>query len=112
MKRKFLREDKLIAVAIFAVVVLVLYALKTPCVFELLTGIPCPACGLTRACIAFLRFDIVGAFEYHSLFWTLPVILLLFWLDGSVFRRDWLNYILMIGVALLYIIRWVIVLNL
>ena len=112
MKRKILRADKLIAVAIFAAAVLVLYVLKTPCVFELLTGVPCPACGMTRACVAFLRFDIVGAFEYHSLFWTLPIILLLFWFDGNVFRREWLNYTLIIGIALLYIVRWIIVLSL
>jgi hypothetical protein len=45
------------------------------CPFEYVTGIPCPGCGLTRAYVAFIRGNIVGAVRYHPLFWFLPLLL-------------------------------------
>jgi len=35
----------------------------TPCLFKLLTGIPCPACGSTRAVLALLRGENVLAYN-------------------------------------------------
>jgi hypothetical protein len=35
----------------------------TPCIFKLLTGIPCPACGSTRAVLALLRGENVLAYN-------------------------------------------------
>ena len=110
MKEKLFRKDKLIVLLIFAAVVAVMYILKAPCVFELLLGVQCPSCGMTRAWLALLRFDVVGAFEYHSLFWTLPVVAVFFWLDGKLFKWNWLNYTVMIGIAVLYLIRWLLIL--
>ncbi len=109
MKRKILRIDKIIGTLVFAIVVTVLYLLKTPCAFDFIFGVPCPACGMTRACLSLLKFDIIEAFEYHTLFWTLPVIFALFWFDGRVFRKDWLNYLVMITVLALFVIRWIFV---
>ena len=37
---------------------------------------PCPGCGLTRAYIAALHFDIKKAFEYHPLFVVVAPMLL------------------------------------
>jgi hypothetical protein len=59
----------LIAVGGAGVVWLVLDAAMdgtwTPCLFKLLTGIPCPACGSTRAVLALLRGEDV--FVYNPL---------------------------------------------
>ncbi len=46
--------------------------LGAPCIIKGLTGIPCPACGMTRACLAALRFDFAAAFGYHPLWVLLP----------------------------------------
>ena len=35
-------------------------------------GIPCPSCGMTRAWVCLLHFDIPGAFQMHPLFWVVP----------------------------------------
>ena len=41
-------------------------------------GVPCPGCGMTRAWLQALRLDFAGAFRWHPLFWTLPLLVLLF----------------------------------
>ncbi|MFR7750789.1 MAG: DUF2752 domain-containing protein [Collinsella sp.] len=52
---------------------LALYLLDIGCVFRLMTGIPCPGCGMTRAWLAALRLDFATAFAYHPLFWVVPI---------------------------------------
>ena len=52
---------------------LALYLLDIGGVFRLLTGIPCPGCGMTRAWLAALRLDFAAAFAYHPLFWAVPI---------------------------------------
>ena len=52
---------------------LVLYLLDIGCVFRLMTGIPCPGCGMTRAWLAALRLDFAAAIAYHPLFWAVPI---------------------------------------
>lgn len=43
------------------------------CVFRLVTGYPCPGCGMTRAVAAVLHGDFSGAFAAHPLWVLLPV---------------------------------------
>ncbi|MCL1790869.1 MAG: DUF2752 domain-containing protein [Peptococcaceae bacterium] len=50
-----------------------LFSLKFGCPFLAATGVPCPGCGMTRACLAFFRLDFAQAFLYHPLF---PAVLL------------------------------------
>lgn len=69
----------------FALLLLGLYAIPTQlyfhtiCPFAILTGYPCPACGLTRAGLCLLRGDLTGAWETHPLifFWTAWILYLL-----------------------------------
>lgn len=49
------------------------YAFDGGCLFRDLTGIPCPACGMSRALSALVRFDIAKALEYHPVFWAFPI---------------------------------------
>lgn len=37
------------------------------CLFRIFLGIPCPACGLTRATLAAARCDFAGALRFHPL---------------------------------------------
>lgn len=54
--------------------VFVLYCIVTTltigsaCPIRILFGLPCPACGMTRACLAALTFDFAKAFYIHPLF--------------------------------------------
>lgn len=36
---------------------------SVPCVFNLVTGLKCPGCGVTKMCLSLIRFDIVAAFK-------------------------------------------------
>ncbi len=53
----------------------VLWLLGGTCPIKWLTGLSCPGCGMTRACLAALRLDFGAALHYHPLFWLPPVAL-------------------------------------
>lgn len=38
-----------------------------PCLFRMLTHIPCPGCGMTRSIAALVRGDVALSFRYHPL---------------------------------------------
>lgn len=47
------------------------------CPFRAITGIPCPGCGLTHACLLMLRGDVKAALEANVLVVLLPGVLLI-----------------------------------
>lgn len=46
------------------------------CPFEIILGVPCPSCGITRAMVHAIKFDFPKAFYFHPLFFTIPLILI------------------------------------
>lgn len=50
--------------------------LKYGCLIKNVFGIECPSCGVSRAWLALLKGDIVGAFGYHPMFWCPPFLIL------------------------------------
>jgi len=46
------------------------------CPIHYFLHIPCPTCGITRACIAAMFFHWGVAFRYHPMFFTVPLILI------------------------------------
>ena len=60
------------------------------CPIKLTTGLPCPGCGLTRACFSLLRLDFAGAFFWHPLCFLVPPLGLMFiFKDTSRGSRFW-----------------------
>lgn len=103
--KKIIRSFGLLALLLLAVVFL-----DIGCVFRNFTGIPCPGCGTTRACIYFLQGHIVDAFYYHPLFWLTVIILILMVLkDGNIFRSEKLNHwfwgIILLMYVSVYLVR-------
>ncbi len=48
--------------------------LGIPCIFNKLTGLKCPGCGVTRMCLAIMKFDFEKAFLYNRvLFCLIPI---------------------------------------
>lgn len=79
---------------------LLLYvALQIHCPIRRLIGIPCPGCGMTRAWKCLLQLDLPGAFSHHPMFWSVPLVALFVLYDCRLFRRPWLNT-LVLGLVL------------
>lgn len=53
---------------------LLLFAMGISCPIKFFSGISCPGCGMTRACIHALRLDFSAAFSYHPLWIALPFV--------------------------------------
>ncbi|MCR5113221.1 MAG: DUF2752 domain-containing protein [Acholeplasmatales bacterium] len=85
------------------------------CIFKIVFGVPCPACGFTRAWEHFFVLDFKGAFEYHPLFWLFPVvfIIILYKDDFKLLNRIyscmafWI--VVLVSVVGCYILRWIFV---
>jgi hypothetical protein len=88
------RIDCLAALALVAVVLVVAALLEPnpsghgtheklfmfPCLFRWLTGLPCPACGMTTALAQMARGEVLAALRAHALG---PIAYLLTWLLGG-----------------------------
>ncbi len=42
-----------------------LEAQQSLCPFKMLTGFPCPGCGITKSMISFYKGDLIASFQYH-----------------------------------------------
>lgn len=77
------------------------------CPIKFVTGVSCPACGMTRAWSSVLLGDISDAFYYHPLFLLGPVLLATIFWEGT-HTRKWAKTLLIClsGIFLLiYILR-------
>lgn len=84
----FQKSEKLLKFIIIALTgYLIMTRLGTTCLFRLLTGICCPACGMTRAWTSFLNGNIEMAFYYHPLFWLIPVIGILILFEEKINKK-------------------------
>lgn len=79
------------------------------CPVKFLTGISCAGCGMTRAWVALLHFDIEKAFYYHPLFFLPPVAVILFLLKKRICSRvyTFLIFTMILLFAIIYTFRLV-----
>ena len=75
------------------------------CMFRRVTGLPCLTCGMSRAWLCALRLDFAGAFFWHPLFWTVPLIALALIFFGA--HRRWVRRGL-IACLFLFAVVWVV----
>lgn len=47
------------------------------CPIKNILGVPCPACGMTRAFLQAAQFNFKAALDFHPLFWLVPLIFIL-----------------------------------
>lgn len=62
---KDIKDVKWAIIIIIAYFALGRYFLYSLCPMVMVTGLPCPGCGLTRAGAALLRLDFAGAYQIH-----------------------------------------------
>lgn len=78
-----------------------------PCLFLSRLKIPCPGCGMSRAMMAALHLDFAGAFRYHPMFWSMPILYAYYLLDKGLFRKQKLDRAILLFIAAGFIIQWV-----
>lgn len=64
--------------AAILLIIFIFYITGIGCPIKYFTGVSCAGCGMSRAYFSLLRLDIKAAFHYHPLFFTPPLLLLLF----------------------------------
>ncbi len=68
-------------------ILLVAVVTDVGCVWRNTLGVPCPGCGLTRAWLAFFEGNLHQAFEFHPLFWTIPIVGLMILFEDKINKR-------------------------
>lgn len=99
-------KDKLKLTGIILLVVTAMYVFQIGCPIRRITTFPCMGCGMTRAVISLLKLDFAAAFEYHAMVWSLPLLYYIFLTDGKVFRRKWLNGLLIGCLIAGFLVNW------
>jgi len=101
-------KDKLFTCALLALCLALYWALQLPCPMLRFAGIPCPGCGMSRAYLRLLRLDVRGAFEMHSMFWAIPLLLAYYLFDGRLFRNRLLNNSLLSLICAGFLVHWLV----
>lgn len=80
--KAFLKKHRptIVAFAMMGGLILLFMILGIPCPIKLLTGINCAGCGITRSYKSLLRLDLIAAFEFHPIFWVVPIAIVCFFL--------------------------------
>lgn len=99
-------KHKLTVFGVYFLGICICWALKVPCIFQMLFDMPCPGCGMTRALLSVLRLDFVSAFNYHPMFWSVPVVFAFLIFDGKIFKNKKLNYTVLSLIAVGFAINW------
>jgi len=89
------------------------------CTFKVVTGVPCPSCGMTTSFALLVRGDLLGSLYANAAGTLLALCGLLFipWCLVCVWSRrlwivrsiEWTFMVLVVGFTLLTVVRWVVV---
>lgn len=83
-KRRLNRIEVITSVAAVVVLYVILESFGVTCPIKYITGISCAGCGMSRAWIALLHFNIHEAFMYHPLFFLPPVVVIVMLLKSKI----------------------------
>ena len=83
-KRRLNRIEVITSVAAVVVLYVILESFGVTCPIKYITGISCACCGMSRAWIALLHFNIHEAFMYHPLFFLPPVVVIVMLLKSKI----------------------------
>lgn len=83
-KRRLNRIEVITSVTAVVVLYVILESFGVTCPIKYITGISCAGCGMSRAWIALLHFNIHEAFMYHPLFFQPPVVVIFMLLKSKI----------------------------
>ena len=106
LKGKYLTRTVILLLicAYFAVAYALMHVYGISCVFVEFLGFPCPGCGMTRAALALLRFDLLEAARQNIVIFFLPYVFLYLFFD---FRAR-AHRILLSSIACITMVNWII----
>lgn len=107
MRRIKYLKNKLALTALYITALLVFWAFGIPCLYKHFLGVECIGCGMSRAFFSVLRLDFVAAFNYHPMFWSVPIAYLYFLFDGKLFGKKFLDYGILVLIAIGFLINWI-----
>ncbi len=99
---------KIIILLLVGVTVSLNMLLKVGCLSKAIFGVPCPVCGMTRAYLSLLRFDLEAAMRYNPAFPVFPIICLFGILAVIDKKRTRTWFIAFVSALLVLIIIWII----
>lgn len=86
-----------------------------PCVFHTVTDVPCPGCGMTRACLSITHGQFTDAWRYHPLSFLIlglaiaiaiyPSKVTDFWLRQSMATRNYLSIFALVICLSVWIVK-------
>ncbi|MDD3404345.1 MAG: DUF2752 domain-containing protein [Hespellia sp.] len=85
--KKDLRDNRIAFLVILLYFVCAKLVFHTICPMVFLTGLPCPACGLTRAGIALLSGDFVNAWQIHPFIYVFAVFVVLWLIQRYIIQK-------------------------
>ena len=65
-----------------------------PCIFHSVTDVPCPGCGMTRACIALTHAHFAEAWRYHPFSFLIVCLAVGIAFFPSYLKNTWAGYTL------------------
>lgn len=106
-KRKNERKELICAVTAVVVLYTAMELIGITCPIKFITGISCAGCGMSRAWMAFLQLDIAKAFEYHPLFWLVPIAVIVLLCKSKINIKIYkiIIFTIIIMFAIVYIFR-------
>lgn len=94
--RKLLKDIKSARWAIMIIIAYFVFFRKiiyTICPVVLITGYPCPGCGMTRAGLRLLRLDFAGAWEMHPFIYAVAILGTLFFINRYLLDDKYLSFL-------------------
>ncbi len=65
LRKTLVKYATVLAVGVGYLILFLCTGIGLPCIFYEVTGLQCPACGVSRMLISLLRLDVVAAFRYN-----------------------------------------------
>ena len=106
-RRKNERKELICAVTAVVVLYTAMESIGITCPIKFITGISCAGCGMSRAWMAFFQLDMAKAFEYHPLFWLVPIAVIVLLCKSKINIKIYkiIIFTIIIMFAIVYICR-------
>jgi len=107
MFKKLAQRKEIIILGVFLILLSVFVYFKDPfkgpilpCIFNKITGLYCPGCGMTRAVNSCFKFNFYQAFRFNALLFIAPIMLGLYWFAKGNGKYRLANIILGLSITI------------